>query len=196
MGGAFLVIISGPPCSGKTTLGRRLAQEFGLPLVSRDEIKETLFDTLGWSDREWSQRLGRASHELLYKFVEKMLDARASCIIESNFDPAYANQRFLALKKKYRFDSLEVRCIAEGQVLFERFISRAETGARHPGHVEQLQAEEQKSILLAGRLEPLNIGGTRIEVDTTDFKTIDYDRISNTLNAELAKSSDVRRANG
>jgi predicted kinase len=83
-----LVVISGLPASGKTTLARRLAAEMRLPLVGRDDIKERLFESLGWSDREWSKRLGGASWDLLYWFVETQLAAGQSCVIESNFNSA------------------------------------------------------------------------------------------------------------
>lgn len=56
-----LVIVLGAPGAGKTTLARRIAAEIGWPLLVRDDIKEILFDTLGWSDRQWSRKLGGAS---------------------------------------------------------------------------------------------------------------------------------------
>lgn len=58
---SVLIIVLGPPCAGKTTLARRIAQEFQLPLIAKDDIKESLFDSLGWRDREWSKKLGRAT---------------------------------------------------------------------------------------------------------------------------------------
>jgi predicted kinase len=61
-----LIVVSGLPASGKTTLAHLLAAELRLPLVGRDDIKERLFESLGWSDREWSKRLGIASWDLLY----------------------------------------------------------------------------------------------------------------------------------
>ena len=54
-----LLIVNGLPGSGKTTLSRELAPRLGLPLISKDDIKELLFDQLGWSDREHSKLRAR-----------------------------------------------------------------------------------------------------------------------------------------
>jgi 2-phosphoglycerate kinase len=51
----LLVIITGPPAAGKTTLGRQLAGALSLPFIHKDGIKEILFDVLGWRDRAWSR---------------------------------------------------------------------------------------------------------------------------------------------
>lgn len=39
-------MVSGAPAAGKSTLARALAPRLGLPLISQDDIKETLFDAL------------------------------------------------------------------------------------------------------------------------------------------------------
>lgn len=73
MNNQLLILITGHPCTGKTTLGKRLAEELNLPFVSKDDFKELLFDTLGWKDREWSKKLGTASYTILYHVAESIL---------------------------------------------------------------------------------------------------------------------------
>jgi len=46
-----LIIINGLPGTGKTTIAKPMAEQLGFPLVSKDTIKEFLFDTIGVSDR-------------------------------------------------------------------------------------------------------------------------------------------------
>ncbi len=62
----LLIIIAGPACTGKTTLGKHLAQELRLPFIHKDGIKELLFDYIGWGDRAWTRKLGRATIEILF----------------------------------------------------------------------------------------------------------------------------------
>ena len=179
----LLLIISGPPCTGKTTLGKSLAQEFHLPFINKDGFKEILFDRLGWSDRAWSKKLGVASMDILYSVLEAQLRAEQSCIVESNFRPEFDTQRFLELKEVYNFEPFQIQCTCDGPTLLQRFKQRAESSSsrRHPGHGDQLNYEEFTPGLLKGRLSPLEIGGTLYEVDTTDFRSLDYKKIIDTI---------------
>ncbi len=80
-----LVLVSGAPGSGKTTLARRLAEELAFPLLTRDGLKETLLDVLGAPDRPASQRLGSASYALLYAVLDALVGTIPGVIAESNF---------------------------------------------------------------------------------------------------------------
>ncbi len=189
----LLLIVLGLPCTGKTTLARRLAADLRLPLVAKDGIKETLFGTLGWSDRAWSRRLGMATYALIYHLVEAQLSAGRSLIVESPFDPQHATREFLALKNKYGFRPVQVLCWAEDDVLVQRFTARAASGERHPGHVDHLNAAEFEETLRRGQARPLDIGGPVFEVDTTDWAAVDYagllERVRSTLHSSSATLS-------
>ena len=56
----------------------------------------------------------------------------------------------------------------------QRFRSRWASGTRHRGHVDDQIDATQFSAILKRYQEPLNLGGTIIKIDTTDFDHIDY----------------------
>jgi len=112
----------------------------------------------------------------LYKITDSLLKTGKSFILESNFKPEVDREIFLKLQKEYSFKIVEVLCFADGKVLFERFKQRAESGQRHPGHVDHLCYEEQEKILLKGKAESMNLGEV-IEVETTDFEKVNYKEI-------------------
>jgi predicted kinase len=183
----LLIIVAGPPASGKTTLAQRLACELRLPVIHKDDLKESLFDSLGWKDREWSRKLGIASISLLYYFIEAQLVAGYSHIVECNFNAQYDNAPFLALKQKYDYEPFQIQCRAEGEVLFQRYQARGQSGQRHPGHVDFPTYMEMAPRLLKGFDEPLNLGGTLYTVDTTNFETINYEELITAIRAVKAK---------
>ncbi len=185
----LLVIVTGPPGAGKTTLGRRLAERVRLPYISKDGFKETLFETLGWSDRDWSQRLGAASVALLYHVAEALLAAGQSLIVESNFWPALANPRMLALQRAYGCDILQLYCTAAPDVLTQRYRARWQNGERHPGHVEDTRLADFDAALRADAYAPLSVGGRMLTVDTTDFAAVDEQALVAAVRAALADAS-------
>jgi len=172
-----LIIVSGPPCAGKTTLARRLAAHFRLPLMTKDTIKETLFDTLGCGDRAWSKRLSAASMELLYRFAEAQIAARRSCIIEGNFSASLASPALRELRQRHPFDPIQIQCRVEASVLIDRLRQRALSRERHPGHLDQAALHSLQPESVQERLEPLAIGGQLIELDTSDFDAVDHEAL-------------------
>ncbi len=180
-----LVIITGLPCSGKSTIAGRIGVEFGLPVVSKDGIKERLFDSLGWKDRAWSRRLSAASYELLFYVAELELASGRSLALEANFDAARHTPRFTALQQAYPCRTFQVLCKAQGEILVERFQQRAEAGRRHPGHVDREAFEELRPQLIQGRTEPLQIGAPLLEVNTSDFTEVDFPRIFSAISLSL-----------
>jgi predicted kinase len=181
----WIILVTGLPCTGKTKIGRQIAEQFKLPYLHKDGIKENLFDSLGWSDRSWSKRLGAASYSLLFYFAEVLLAARQSLVLESNFSAERDGPTLRLLQEKYRFKAVEVQCVAEGQELVERFRLRWEAGERHPGHVDAETFAELRHTLLACRLPPLGLGGAYFEVDTTIFDKVDMSAINQKIDHYL-----------
>jgi predicted kinase len=154
----FYVVVSGAPGSGKTQLARPLARLLGLPLLSKDVIKEALFDELGIGDRLWSRRLGRASITVLYRLAADV----PSAVLESVFQRDFAVTDLKALGKPL----IEIHCVCDPELAIERFQKRADTD-RHPGHLDTRQPLNKLEQLVQEGNIPLGLGGPLLEVDTT-----------------------------
>lgn len=181
----LLIIVSGPSCSGKSTLAKKISEKYGIPVLSKDGIKEVIFDNLGWSDREWSKKVGGTSIKMLYHLLRSLLISKQPIIIESNFKAELDSDPILDLLNKYGYNSVQIMCRCDGKLLYDRFVKRSESGERHLGHNDQKSYEEFKPTLLRGKLDPLELNSKIIEFDTTDFDNIDYNYVLNELSELL-----------
>lgn len=172
-----IIIITGRPAAGKSTLAKWLSQELKLPVVSKDSIREELFERLGWKDRDWAQMLGKASVDMMFYFARAELEVGRSIIMDNTFNPSVSVPQFQALKDQYNANSLQIICNAESETLFERFRSRSDSGNRHPGHGDESVLSELWEHLIKENSPHLDIGGSVIEVNTTDFTKVDYQEI-------------------
>jgi predicted kinase len=177
MNQSFLIIISGPSCTGKTTLAKKISTKFSIPFITKDSLKESLFDDLSWNNREWSKKVGFASYNIIHYFLDSILSVGYPFIIESNFKPEFETKPILDLITKYHYRPIQVMCQCDGKILFDRFKKRAESGLRHPGHCDTTNYNEFKDLLLKGKSEPMDIGGEIVVFDSTDLNNLNYENV-------------------
>ena len=68
-----LIILSGLPASGKSTVAKALQGAFPYPILEKDRIKECLFDTLGFQSHAEKRRLDAAA-DPTGKYLEALGD--------------------------------------------------------------------------------------------------------------------------
>lgn len=174
----LMIIITGAPATGKTTLSRKLVERFNLPVINKDEIKELLFDNLGFKDTEWLIKLGITSFELVFLFAEKLAQTGKTFIVEGNFDNRYSTKSFMYIKSKFNYQMLQLYCHAQDDILYERYIRRNNSGDRHPGHIRLTSGFEDYKKTIINRPFKLDIDGSiNIDIDTTKFEDIDLEQI-------------------
>jgi len=161
-----LIIINGLPATGKTTIGKPLAEEFNILFWPKDKVKEFLFDNLGIGDREWSRRLGAISSVFLYEVADQFLTAGKSLIVESDFHKDLAKPEWKKVIEKHHPGILEIYCFTEKGVRRARFEERNKSGNRHKGHVDTVNYLSESDPEPLDVYAPLMVGDC-YRVDTT-----------------------------
>jgi predicted kinase len=129
-----LLLLTGAPASGKSTLAARLARRYGACVCSKDEIKELLFDTLGAHDRRGSRALSDASFAVLFAFAARLLCAQRLLLLEGNFRPGEHESALAAALPAGVVEFAQVLCQAGAATCLSRLAARAGDPSRHPGH--------------------------------------------------------------
>ena len=185
-----IIVLTGMPATGKSTVCRALTREFGFPIVEKDAIKEQLFDTLGFSCYAEKRALDHAANAVVIHMVERILEAGGSAIVDNNFDTE-SGRKFSALLERYAPKCACVFLRGDLDVLHERYTKRDNSHARHLGHVLQehyppregdslyytMTRDEFYEKFMKRGMDSFTCPGGRIEVDTTDFSRVDTEAI-------------------
>jgi predicted kinase len=154
--GRLFVVVSGLASSGKTSLAEPLAQALGVPLISKDAIKEALFEAVGYGGMAWSKTLSRAADAAMVRIAQDLEGA-----VLDNFWYAETVEELLAPLPR---PIVEVFCRCDPEVAYERFRSRV----RHPGHADQERDPDtlRAPFFTRAKKLPLRTLGPVVEVNT------------------------------
>lgn len=185
-----LIIIAGMPSAGKTTLARKLSEEFGYPVLEKDEMKEMLFDYLGYADRIEKRKLDYASNAILLQTTEKLLQKDVSLIIVNNFR-SDAAESVQAMISRCNCKCVNVFLGGDADVFYQRYVERDKLKLRHQGHTfidryppqpgddvnKSMTRQDFADIFEKQGMAEFKIKGTRIDVDATYPEKVDTDAL-------------------
>ncbi len=132
MPSAKVIVVTGLPGAGKSTLARDLARHYHLPLAAKDLIKEPLLDVLGAGDAAQSRRLSDASFAVLFRLAREWAANGVSFVLEGNFRPGeHESPLHEAVSSA---DLAQILCRVPEAERLARLAARENDPSRHPGH--------------------------------------------------------------
>ncbi len=148
--------MTGVPGSGKTTLGRALAEELGAAFISLDEVKEELWAGSTWPDG-WSLRLAAEAD-----VVARARAASDGAVIDVWVTPGRDDERVASLLAGWPEPVVQVACVVPVETAVSRYVDRGRTGGPHGETDEALLARIRDAVPLMATLGV----GPYLEVDT------------------------------
>ncbi|MDE7358762.1 MAG: hypothetical protein K2N39_04905, partial [Lachnospiraceae bacterium] len=164
------------------------------PVISKDTIKELLFDNVGFQSRAEKVNLGIASMEIMYYVAGQLMKAGQPFILENNFE--YSSEHGIKnLLEQYQYSALTVTLTGDYKVIYQRFLKRESSPDRHRGHVvndcypekkeDNLKTPKAKTIsydefvrgIEQRGFDAFCVDGRQIKVDTTDFSKNSLDKL-------------------
>jgi thymidylate kinase len=125
-------------------------------LISKDAIKEALFEAIGYGGMTWSKTVSRAADAAMVRIAQDLEGA-----VLDNFWYAETVDELLA---PLPLPIVEVFCSCDPDVAYERFRRRV----RHPGHADQERDPDTLRAPFIARAKklPLRTLGPVVEVNT------------------------------
>lgn len=194
----YLILLAGPPATGKSYLSRLICQ--ALPetyTVSPDELKENLADNIGYNSLEEKVELEKVVWDYYYQALELYMKIGKQFIL-TEYPFSYKQKPILEkLSIKYQYDIVTIRLVCDFETLWNRRIQRDLSADRHLSYVlshyhygdtledrsvaDQLITKEEFAKIIEARDYNHFEMGKLYEVDVTDYSKVDYGPIIEAL---------------
>ncbi|MDE2869569.1 MAG: AAA family ATPase [Chloroflexota bacterium] len=177
-----LIVVSGPPASGKTTLAHALAQAVHCPAICRDEIKEGL--VCGITSESFVPARGDAANQAataaFFDVVDLMLQRGVTLVAEAAFQHHRWAPRLTAFGNLA--DVRVINCTADDAVARQRRRQRWITEPwRRRFHAdpdpERLTGTDSRTVDPPAGYQPIGLDLPTLVVDTSDGYRPEFDEI-------------------
>ena len=181
----YCILVTGIPAAGKSTMAVLLGEQLGLPVISKDIIKEVMYDDVGFQSREEKVKLGTASMNIMYYIAEQLMKTNQPFILENNFE-TISREPLLGILERYSYTAITIALTGDYSIIYKRFVERNNSMNRHRGHVvndtypeknphrtiDSISYEDFVRGVENRGMDSFVANGPRVIIDTTDFSKI------------------------
>lgn len=181
----YCILVTGIPAAGKSTTAALLSEYYNLPAISKDKIKELMYDDIGFHSREEKVKLGIAGMDIMYYMATRLMENNQPFILENNFENI-SKEPLLEILEKYSYTAITVTLTGDYPKIYKRFVERNNSPDRHRGHVvndcypektlnrsvKPIAYEDFVNGIIHRGMDSFVANGPQIVMDTTDFHKV------------------------
>lgn len=163
-----LLLITGDLACGKSTFAKILSKRYDTNLFYKDNVKEVLGETIGFSNREENLKLSKAAVELMTLIFSEFAGLGKDLILEANFHTHELEKLHdIAAQNGYSVLTLVFR--ADIRLLHRRYLNRIANENRHPVHIIAVLDDYDDFAAYIGRARDEFVPGETMLVNADDF---------------------------
>ncbi|ADB35203.1 hypothetical protein Kfla_6200 [Kribbella flavida DSM 17836] len=160
----MLIVVSGPPGTGKTTLAHRIAAGVGCPAICRDEIKEGMAHATPGFVPGPADPLTMRTLATFFDVIGLLVGRGTSVVAEAAFQDRLWRPGLTPLMS--RADVRIVHCTVSAEVAYKRITLRAGSTASRAAH-EDAQYDADRRRQVHESFDPIALQVPTLTVDTT-----------------------------
>jgi predicted kinase len=171
-----LIVVTGTPGSGKTTLAHTLAKTIRCPAICRDEIKEGYVNSAGRVDHS-DDAIGRHVYETFFSAIQFLLTHQITLVAEAAFQHKLWAPKLEELRQ---IAALRIIiCAVDPRLARSRHIQRGLADPdRERFHDDRpVKAAREGIELPVGEYDPPRLDVPTLTVDTTDEYRPSFDTV-------------------
>jgi aminoglycoside phosphotransferase family enzyme/predicted kinase len=150
----MLIVISGLPGTGKSSVAKKLAQELGAKVLSTDEMRKRVLRELGYTERKKKQ-----VYEEMFRIARDLLDKEEDVVLDGTFFRKEWRDRAFDTAKKDNTCIFFIETVCAEDLVKRRIESRYKSGEDYS------EADYRVYKIIESKFEPME--REHFEIDTS-----------------------------
>lgn len=125
-----VIIFTGAPASGKSSLADAVGQTLKIKVISKDGYKIELFKKYGFTNHAEKKRLSIEGEKQMHECIRRHVCQNIDLIVDNNFKNFNELREILKESSTY-VEVICIYCVADYSILARRYNERISDGKRH-----------------------------------------------------------------